>query len=625
MNQVSQLQKTQAEMQSQMSNPPLPVPPRGSQLPVSGHLQSFAKMVGIPPKVKGVTLSPPPPKAPTRTMQQGVDTGLTPQEEAEEHSPKGDALARAMLEQSRALSVLVSQMQQSDPLLDQAASSGITPPDQFGGGSSRLLDGNLFRKVRGLWRKQRSRAGAIQLGPHVRCGPELRHGGHEGALGSFDGIHRTGRSGQWSLGIGVPIVPAGRATDATMAEPRWSGPQGEGICASVPAALGHGGVGLHQGSRFHPIEEARACQESKPVGACERPPVSKEEEVSSSKTRSRRRGRLKKPSSLPDPLSCSSSSVRVTNPNTGDAAIYDRGDGRAYVGLRDLGKDVGGDDDLHTAQRAAMAPEMGQAEFKRTKEADDVAVTRSEVPFTKWVHQHVRRLLAARTPFSYFLLKSISSCRGGRYAASTALFPIPVPFDDVWNGAPQRISKEKRIRNARRKLVHIAVMALNYLHSTAPLSSVELLWRRPSALHLAVYRRLGAFVKACDHVDLVSIHGIGRKHAKLGARFEEVLDLLQSWGQGLSTGYDAGLDGMAVPLVNDTDELVPYRDLQRIWHRRVNIFVTRRGISRIPSCRREPTCWIETVSNGESCSLSEERPHSIRRSSPTSKGRPADV
>ena len=40
-----------------------------------------------------------------------------------------------------------------------------------------------------------------------------------------------------------------------------------------------------------------------------------------------------------------------------------------------------------------------------------------------------------------------------------------------------------------------------------------------------------------------------------------MLDLLQSWGRGLSTGYDAGLDGMAVPLVNDTDELVPYRDL----------------------------------------------------------------
>lgn len=162
MNQVSQLQKTQAEMQSQMSNPPLPVPPRGSQLPVSG-----------------------------------------------------------------------SQMQQSDPLLDQAASSTGTSLGSKGalgreklqtelstrtGGFYMSVLQNALRRMRpasrlptsleevpadfsmvtylerfgGLWRKQRSRAGAIQLGPHVRCGPELRHGGHEGALGSFDGIHRTG-------------------------------------------------------------------------------------------------------------------------------------------------------------------------------------------------------------------------------------------------------------------------------------------------------------------------------------------------------------------------------------------------------------------------------------------------
>lgn len=56
-------------------------------------------------------------------MKPGVDTGLTPQEDAEEHSPGGDALARAMLEQSRALSSLVAHMQQGDPLLDAASSS----------------------------------------------------------------------------------------------------------------------------------------------------------------------------------------------------------------------------------------------------------------------------------------------------------------------------------------------------------------------------------------------------------------------------------------------------------------------------------------------------------------------
>ena len=37
--------------------------------------------------------------------------------------------------------------------------------------------------------------------------------------------------------------------------------------------------------------------------------------------------------------------------------------------------------------------------------------------------------------------------------------------------------------------------------------------------------------------------------------------VLSTWFQGLRTGYDGGLEGIDVPLENNTDELVPYRDL----------------------------------------------------------------
>ncbi len=252
-----------------------------------------------------------------------------------------------------------------------------------------------------------------------------------------------------------------------------------------------------------------------------------------------------------DPLSCSSFPVRATNPNTSGTASYDRG--------RDGSKP---EDDFDAEPRELSDGEHCRApEFERLWIKDDVAVVKALVPFTKWVHLHVRRLLATRTSFSYYLLKSISNCRGRRFAASTALFPIPVPFDDIWDGSLQRLNTRRRVEVARRRLVHLAVMALNYLHSTSPLACVDLLWRRPSLHHLRVYERLGSLVKACDHVETVSIQGVGRKHAKLGARLKEVLGVLQSWGQGLRTGYDAGLDGMKVPMVNDSDELVPYRNL----------------------------------------------------------------
>lgn len=64
---------------------------------------------------------------------------------------------------------------------------------------------------------------------------------------------------------------------------------------------------------------------------------------------------------------------------------------------------------------------------------------------------------------------------------------------------------------------------------------------------------------------------------------------------------------------------------QGVGYRRVNLFITRRGICWIPSCRRESPCWIKAISNGERCSLLKERPHSIGGSSPTSQGRTAEV
>ena len=149
--QVSQLRKNQEVMQQQMSVPQLPVPPRGSQMPVSGQLNSFAKMVGIPPKTKQVNLQSPPSKPAARQMQPGVDTGLTAQEEAEENSPGGDALARAVLEQSRALSVLVAQMQQSDPLLDQAASSAGTSLGSKGALGREKLQQELSSRTGGFY------------------------------------------------------------------------------------------------------------------------------------------------------------------------------------------------------------------------------------------------------------------------------------------------------------------------------------------------------------------------------------------------------------------------------------------------------------------------------------------
>ncbi len=150
--QVTRLQQSQEEMQKRFISPQLPVPPRGSQLPVSGQVADFAKMVGVPPRTKGPGLQPPATVQQGPKFQQpGADNGMTPQEDAEEHSPQGDALARAMLEQSKALSCLVAQMQQSDPLLDQAASSAGTSLGSKGAMGREKLQQELSLRTGGFY------------------------------------------------------------------------------------------------------------------------------------------------------------------------------------------------------------------------------------------------------------------------------------------------------------------------------------------------------------------------------------------------------------------------------------------------------------------------------------------
>ena len=112
--QISALQRDHEEMRSQLVLQAQTVPPRASQVPVSAPLRSFAKMLGSPPRTRArapVTQKP-------QEEEDAVDGELL--DEAEDlRSPGGGILAQAVLEQSKALTNLVSQLQAGgDPLLD---------------------------------------------------------------------------------------------------------------------------------------------------------------------------------------------------------------------------------------------------------------------------------------------------------------------------------------------------------------------------------------------------------------------------------------------------------------------------------------------------------------------------
>ena len=135
-NQLLQLQEEQKELKKHVSEVGEKGRLRPSQLPVSAPLRSFAGMVGSPPKVRqNLYLTPPPQKL----IQKGLDSQLNVQEQAEE-MPLTDPLASAVLEQSKALTTLVSHLQQGgDPLLGmQEGASGSSLSSRGSAGRERL-------------------------------------------------------------------------------------------------------------------------------------------------------------------------------------------------------------------------------------------------------------------------------------------------------------------------------------------------------------------------------------------------------------------------------------------------------------------------------------------------------
>ena len=184
------------------------------------------------------------------------------------------------------------------------------------------------------------------------------------------------------------------------------------------------------------------------------------------------------------------------------------------------------------------------------------------VSFVAWPQVVLDNILKAGTPFSVFVKKAMHCCKDETSeSSSTALFPIPLPRDDAWCGAPKRWNKHGRLRRAYRRMLRLCILGLNYVHFDAPFGIVKLLGRRPNSLHAEVFERLIAFIKAGGPHETVSILNCGRKSHQLDARFRELQEALQSLNLVNAFKYAPGHFGQKVAQNNEKDELRPYREL----------------------------------------------------------------
>ena len=136
--------------------------------------------------------------------------------------------------------------------------------------------------------------------------------------------------------------------------------------------------------------------------------------------------------------------------------------------------------------------ESGEALPQR---GDDL--TASSISFHKMCASFPRWILLSRTPFAAFLAKSFHIQRCGSTPASV-VFPLPLAEIGLFSGSGPKLPCRKWTSLVRRRVLHIVIVALNFLHDGFNPETIKMLGRCPNLAQSRIHRRLEALITTCD-------------------------------------------------------------------------------------------------------------------------------
>ena len=182
-----------------------------------------------------------------------------------------------------------------------------------------------------------------------------------------------------------------------------------------------------------------------------------------------------------------------------------------------------------------------------------------EFDFCSWVSAIPRLLRGAKTQFAHFIGATLSLRRDPTLSPSTALFPLPLCYEDVFSHRPCGSAKARLLVSVRRA-THLVAMGLNFLRAGCKPVSVQTLRRPPNHAQKQVFRRLVGLVRACARLAGSVPSCAGRRGMHVIARLAEVAAYLDR--AGLSPGsYSTGAvpeTGAKVPHDPGPEALMPY-------------------------------------------------------------------
>ena len=619
-SQIAQLNSRTKAMEEQMAQPgrlsALRQPIGSSAMGGSG-----AALVKSPAEL--FKEMPPPPTS--RTMKPAVP-GATQEEleVLEMHGEKGEDIpqsevARAMLAQSTAITALAAQLanMNGDPMQELASSSS--------GFSSRGATGrmklqqelashrgtffaavmlNMSRRMNpsaasnatpqqlaaqgvtmtkyverfgGYGRARDYRPGDVADCTHHGLPSNRELAGSQRCHGSFGSVHGTDLS-RWGDGCGSVAVTGGGPPFIGLHKPFSCPPvTGQEFCSACRSTMDYSGPLFHQGAGCHQSETCGPCggkgnynnRGANPKGQAKASAEGLEEEEERPGGWPRRGCIAGVPKTEPKRIACSH---HLTPPHGEGTCPGDR----CYP---EPGEVPGGES--RKSGYKASRQDWKKKPGKRTLlgKAGKKAVVEDEVcpqsiTFQSLAASIPRWVLATKTRFAYFVSRSFhTKCQGA--ALSTAVFPLPLADFNLFGGRGLKLSKRRWRCLARKRLLHLIIVALNFLHDGMTIRSLEMLGRRPNATQQAVHRRLGSLIAACDSPGSFAINP-GRSGNELIARLKWLEDFAKtcplvafgSYGGGPEDlddsgpeKYENGAAHSSATLEYGEGDLAPYRPL----------------------------------------------------------------
>ena len=369
---------------------------------------------------------------------------------------------------------------------------------------------SLCRALRWVRQVQRLWPGDVADSHDHGPSPDRKLWSGPGRCRIADGVSRTDSIGWGQDGYRPSPSPTRRPASRDLHQPHHGDLlAGKGLCSPSGPALDSKCPDLHQGAGYHQHQKSRCHQQTfKPT----------------------KRGRLTKPQES------SKEACKTTSMAKEGSAAKRRG---SLAGSNHEEKKIPAEDLLQTS----------------------ISVPQVLASLPRWI-------LGSRTCFASFLAQSFHIQRCGVLTPASVVYPLPIADFELFSGGGPKISRRRWLCLLRKRMRHIIIIALNFLHGGLNRSSLHLLGRKPNAVQSLVHRRLWALLTTCDSPghELLSLVP-GRSGPEFIARLKE-LEHFASAAPLLSTeSYAGGPEDFevkkigAAPLREDSLQTPPYSAL----------------------------------------------------------------